>query len=1010
MKKNPWLGLLSYDEEKIGEGYKFCGRSLATQELFSLIDNNIFVTMYGKSGIGKSSLLQAGLFPTLRDNDYFPVYIRLGNSDVTVSSYSEIIVETIKAEISRAGFHIKASENLLPEKNVVPTDDDYLWRYFVSNEFCDAAGRVVFPVVVIDQFEELFFLNRQHLATLLRQVYLLIDDSSLSSGSIGGSYVTNFRFLFSIREDDFFRLEDAIEHQRLVEMKYNRYRLTELSDSEAAEVVLQPAGTLFAANEEDAIVERIIGKAKGDSGEINSAILSLLCSRLYDYTVSKGGGPVTLQSLNAFMQGSGGNFLASFFDDVIARLKDRTKWEYIEDALVTDDGRRNSVQKSLFDANVPDCEFLFKGEMAILRCVTYSAGTVRHVEMIHDLLATHLKASRNERRQKAEMLKMRRRQRRNAGVIAIALLIAAFFAYQFVAISKKNEEISKKNTEIIQGRENLLITQSKYIASEAQKEYDKGNITKALRMALYALPRDLENPDRPYVYDAETILRKCAHPYDLDVYNRSCLKHDNNVNFAIFSPNGKYVLTLSNDHRLIASDYKISRIWDVMTGKPVTGPIKHKEYVNSAVFSPNGKYCATASNTACIWDAITGRPMIDPIEHGNEVNSAVFSPCGKYIVTASDDNTARVWDTKSGEPVTEPLKHEDNVLSAQFSPCGKYIVTASRDNTARVWDAKSGEPVTEPLKHEDDVCSAVFNPNGEYIVTASNTACIWDAITGRPMIDPIEHGNEVNSAVFSPCGKYIVTASGDNTARVWDAATGKPVTEPLKHEHFVNSAVFSPCGKYVVTASGDNTARIWDALSGKLVTEPLKHEKWVNSAVFSPCSKYVVTASGDNTARIWHIQSDQTLTDSINYNIFDTSAVYSPDGKYIVTTSTDCSAIVRDLQTGFPVSKPMVHNLFLTSAVFSPDGKYVLTASYDKTARIWYAETGLPVTEPLEHEARVETAVFSSDGRYVITEHGEFVIRIYPFPPLQELIDKYRKDPEHDWSLSEEEKAEYNLE
>ena len=126
MKTNPWLGLSSYDEEKIGAGYKFCGRSLATNELFSLVDNNILVTMYGKSGIGKSSLLQAGLFPKLRDNDYFPVYIRLGNDNTLGLTYAKMIVDTINAELCKAGFTAVVPDNAVAGEEPESSADDFL--------------------------------------------------------------------------------------------------------------------------------------------------------------------------------------------------------------------------------------------------------------------------------------------------------------------------------------------------------------------------------------------------------------------------------------------------------------------------------------------------------------------------------------------------------------------------------------------------------------------------------------------------------------------------------------------------------------------------------------------------------------------------------------------------------------------------------------------------------------------------------------------------------------------
>ena len=311
-----------------------------------------------------------------------------------------------------------------------------------------------------------------------------------------------------------------------------------------------------------------------------------------------------------------------------------------------------------------------------------------------------------------------RRKRIGWGVIA-ALLIVLSFVF-IVWLKGVNNELEER-------QDKLLISQSKYIASEARKEYDKGNITKALRMALYALPKDLGNPDRPYVAEAESILRDCCYPQKNSVYCRTILRHNGIVAYAVFSPDGKSIVTASWDNT--------ARVWDAKTGNPVTEPLQHDNYVYSAVFSPDGKYIVTASEdkTARVCDAVSGEPVTGPLQHDADVNSAVFSPDGKYIVTASEDKTARVWDAITGEPVTEPLRHNHYVNSAVFSPDGKYIVTASFDNTARVWDANTGERVTFPLLHKSGILNAVFSPDGKYLVTASfdNTARVW---TQRPVI------------------------------------------------------------------------------------------------------------------------------------------------------------------------------------------------------------------------------------------------------------------------------------
>src|SRR5271166_1909826 len=316
---------------------------------------------------------------------------------------------------------------------------------------------------------------------------------------------------------------------------------------------------------------------------------------------------------------------------------------------------------------------------------------------------------------------------------------------------------------------------------------------------------------------------------------------------AAFSPDGKRVVTVSDD--------KTARVWDADTGKPLASLQGHTQSVRSAAFSPDGKRVVTVSDdkTARVWDANSGKPLAPLQGHTVQVLIAAFSPDGKRVVTASADKTARVWDADSGKTLAPLQGHTDQVLTAAFSPDGKRVVTASYDKTARVWDADSGKPLACLQGHAAPVLTAAFSPDGKRVVTASfdKTARVWDAESGTLLAPLRGHTNEVFSAAFSPDGERVVTASFDKTARVWDAGSGQTLASLQGHTATVYSAAFSPDGERVVTASDDNTARVWDADSGNTLASLQGHKAPVYSAAFSPDGKRVVTASYDNTARVW---------------------------------------------------------------------------------------------------------------------------------------------------------------
>ena len=165
MAENTFLGLQPYTED---DAYRFKGRTEESQELFRLIVRNDFTVCYAESGEGKTSLLNAGVFPLLRENMYFPIAITFTSDDyqVTPDNFSTIIDRCIKDSITE---YNEKNKGVNVEYRLCSTDfqgldcqtklqqelSKYSW-WKLRNYKPQAMGLTFTPVFVFDQFEEVF--------------------------------------------------------------------------------------------------------------------------------------------------------------------------------------------------------------------------------------------------------------------------------------------------------------------------------------------------------------------------------------------------------------------------------------------------------------------------------------------------------------------------------------------------------------------------------------------------------------------------------------------------------------------------------------------------------------------------------------------------------------------------------------------------------------------------------------------------------------------------------------
>jgi WD40 repeat protein len=157
--------------------------------------------------------------------------------------------------------------------------------------------------------------------------------------------------------------------------------------------------------------------------------------------------------------------------------------------------------------------------------------------------------------------------------------------------------------------------------------------------------------------------------------------HTDCVNSAVFSPDGKTILTASLDGTVL--------IWDAATGKELH-KLESME-LRFAMFSPDGKTVVTASwsSNARIWNAVTGKELRKLDDEHTPLNFShdgkFFSPDSKFVITADFDKTATIWDTATGKESQKLEGHTKRIFSAEFSPDNKTAATASEDNTIRIW-------------------------------------------------------------------------------------------------------------------------------------------------------------------------------------------------------------------------------------------------------------------------------------------------------------------------------------
>ena len=401
----PWPGLASYDDpEKSNIKKCFYGRDDESYDIFKLIESNHFVTLYGKSGIGKTSLLKAGVFPDLRRKNYLPVYLRLGMKDKT-QSFQELIIKSIEDLV----YNIKTI-NVIDEQQD-QNKPNHLWNYFARHRFFDKDGESLIPVIVLDQFEELLRHNRAETEFLLRQIdYAQDRNHILDNEIIDGElyrYQQNFRFVVSIREDYLYQLEDSIDTCYLPVLKCCRYRLLPLYDDQAEDIIRKPILGLISREVAEEIISKVancpISNFRLGDGErqieVDAAMLSLFMHELFRLYINN---KIDTEIPLSLVKEVGDNIIKTFYQDRMSKISSSTV-NYLEDHLVTDEGIRNCIfEYQALQDGIEEWELKFLQDQRIIHKINWYDSKDR-IEFMHDRLCPIIKDFKEQRKSEEQL-------------------------------------------------------------------------------------------------------------------------------------------------------------------------------------------------------------------------------------------------------------------------------------------------------------------------------------------------------------------------------------------------------------------------------------------------------------------------------------------------------------------------------------------------------------------------------------------------------------------------------
>ncbi|HOY06328.1 MAG TPA: hypothetical protein PLO67_13050 [Saprospiraceae bacterium] len=441
----------------------FFGRKRETKALYDLIMVQPLVVLFAKSGMGKTSLLQAGIIPRLRFTEYDPVILRLNDVQIPLEQQA---LRKIAPEL----VHI---DRVAPSD---PVDAPSLWTEIIryNNEHKGT------PLLIFDQFEEIFTLySDEQRAAFVRQLSDVINGTlpetlrqrireGMSAGTLDTAAVAaleqtpRVKIVLSIRSDLLHYLH--LLSPEIPSILRNRFELLGLRPEQAEEAIVNPASQAQEAGDyvsppfaytAEAVAQMLsylsrrqqsLFSVNRQEPEIESFQLQLLCEYIERKVIAAGSDGVTsshpvttLTVTPAFYGGEPGieQILSQFYTNTLAAIPDARQREkarrLLEDHLMKNERRVSVDETTIVQTHgVTSATLDMLVNKRLLRQDVRETG--EYFEISHDTLLTPILKSKQE----WEAKQAAKRVRRLVGlVLVMVVIVAATLAFGLWAFRQK---------------------------------------------------------------------------------------------------------------------------------------------------------------------------------------------------------------------------------------------------------------------------------------------------------------------------------------------------------------------------------------------------------------------------------------------------------------------------------------------------------------------------------------------------------------------------------------------